>query len=295
MAVYLPSLFRLRIKLRKKVSFVLNLRGSMSRKVSGFTLIELLVVIAIIAILAAILFPVFAQARTKARQASDLSNLKQIGTAMMMYTQDYDEIMLGAGQNIPGSQCGTGANPGWAYWTLILNPYVKNKNVYWSPQFKFSFPWINAAWACKPAYAQAGLLDPDGNFYTSYMVNTTDTWYDVTWKDGGKHYGPGHASTGGVPMAEVADPAGTIYMVNGNYPDNNGLDVYLDYPRVLGKGSWGSLVGQVRNSSDPQKAGFFMGNDNILWCDGHVKTMQWGATRPDQWTVQDDKDGYTWN
>jgi prepilin-type N-terminal cleavage/methylation domain-containing protein len=57
----------------------------------GFTLIELLVVIAIIAILAAILFPVFAQAREKARQTACLSNTKQIGTAFMMYVQDYDE------------------------------------------------------------------------------------------------------------------------------------------------------------------------------------------------------------
>src|SRR5918997_594162 len=66
------------------------------RKTGGFTLIELLVVIAIIAILAAILFPVFAQAREKARQTSCLSNLKQIGTASMMYVQDYDEAMFPA-------------------------------------------------------------------------------------------------------------------------------------------------------------------------------------------------------
>ncbi|NCO34930.1 MAG: hypothetical protein AUJ92_00850 [Armatimonadetes bacterium CG2_30_59_28] len=62
------------------------------RRDKGFTLIELLVVIAIIAILAAILFPVFARAREKARTASCQSNLKQIGLAMMMYVQDFDEV-----------------------------------------------------------------------------------------------------------------------------------------------------------------------------------------------------------
>jgi prepilin-type N-terminal cleavage/methylation domain-containing protein len=60
----------------------------------GFTLIELLVVIAIIAILAAILFPVFAQAREKARSAACLSNLKQVGMATRMYSQDYDEVLV---------------------------------------------------------------------------------------------------------------------------------------------------------------------------------------------------------
>src|SRR5690349_3905542 len=68
-----------------------SLRRS-SRVRRGFTLIELLVVIAIIAILAAILFPVFAQAREKARQSSCLSNMKQIGSALLMYVQDYDEV-----------------------------------------------------------------------------------------------------------------------------------------------------------------------------------------------------------
>src|SRR3954468_16853992 len=75
-------------------------------RTSAFTLIELLVVIAIIAILAAILFPVFAQAREKARQASCMSNMKQIGLAVMQYEQDYDETVP-CGVNMYGGN-------GWA-------------------------------------------------------------------------------------------------------------------------------------------------------------------------------------
>ena len=68
----------------------------------GFTLIELLVVIAIIAILAAILFPVFAQARAKARQTACLSNMKQIGTAITMYSGDYDECVVPSENGVDG-------------------------------------------------------------------------------------------------------------------------------------------------------------------------------------------------
>jgi len=86
---------------------------------NAFTLIELLVVIAIIAILAAILFPVFAQARDKARQTADLSNLKQIGLAIQMYAQDYDETMAPAEGWRPEVQ----ADPGqFVTWMALVLP-----------------------------------------------------------------------------------------------------------------------------------------------------------------------------
>jgi len=93
---------------------------------TAFTLIELLVVIAIIAILAAILFPVFAQAREKARQSSCLNNEKQIGLAMMQYTQDYDETL------VPYSEFGRSGDHAFA-WTVVLQPYLKNTDIYRCP------------------------------------------------------------------------------------------------------------------------------------------------------------------
>lgn len=92
------------------------------RRKRGFTLIELLVVIAIIAILAAILFPVFAKAREKARQTSCMSNLKQLGTAVLMYAQDYDETL--PSYRLANSSPGCQIN-----WWNQITPYVKNAQI----------------------------------------------------------------------------------------------------------------------------------------------------------------------
>lgn len=94
------------------------------KSVGGFTLIELLVVIAIIAILAAILFPVFAQARDKARQASCQSNMKQWGQAFMMYVQDYDETFMGYNHTVFVTNA-AGQSVATSGWIAALQPYVE--------------------------------------------------------------------------------------------------------------------------------------------------------------------------
>jgi prepilin-type N-terminal cleavage/methylation domain-containing protein/prepilin-type processing-associated H-X9-DG protein len=141
-----------------------------SRRARAFTLIELLVVIAIIAILAAILFPVFAQAREKARSAGCLNNLKQVGIALQMYIQDYDETMPSACSW--GKAWGTSGSAGKlcppllaagapAYIQEFLVPYVKNENVWYCPS-------VGKSHAIGISNAQVKTMGDNG---TSYIWN----------------------------------------------------------------------------------------------------------------------------
>jgi prepilin-type N-terminal cleavage/methylation domain-containing protein/prepilin-type processing-associated H-X9-DG protein len=116
---------------------------------SAFTLIELLVVIAIIAILAAILFPVFAQARESARKASCLSNCKQMGLAVMQYTQDYDEMYVCNSWDTPPIDASDSDvhNPQYRTafpWVYRIQPYLKNRQVFVCP----SDPNPKDGWHC---------------------------------------------------------------------------------------------------------------------------------------------------
>jgi prepilin-type N-terminal cleavage/methylation domain-containing protein/prepilin-type processing-associated H-X9-DG protein len=138
------------------------------RKVGGFTLIELLVVIAIIAILAAILFPVFARAREKARQTTCLSNVKQIALGMLMYIQDYDE-------RFPYYALGTSTVDPWICWPHQLQPYIKNWQAYSCPSSPYgdamtyhgvtypvrpNYAFVNSLWSTNPPYRLATIISP---------------------------------------------------------------------------------------------------------------------------------------
>ena len=123
----------------------------------AFTLIELLVVIAIIAILAAILFPVFARAREKARQASCQSNLKQLALASKMYGSDYDESVTPGNMN-------TGAT--FYLWSNLLTPYTKNTQLFICPS-KPGQAWTGGA----PPYACVQLQTVLSNYTVNYCAS----------------------------------------------------------------------------------------------------------------------------
>jgi prepilin-type N-terminal cleavage/methylation domain-containing protein/prepilin-type processing-associated H-X9-DG protein len=137
------------------VSFV----KSGSRRAHGFTLIELLVVIAIIAILAAILFPVFAKAREKARQTSSANNLRSIATGFRMYAQDYDETS-------PDAYYYVNAGGQWITYMEVLDPYIKNTEI-----------WIDPSAETDPAAVMQKIFGVTG--YTSaagFFVSSTYLW-----------------------------------------------------------------------------------------------------------------------
>ena len=162
----------------------------------GFTLIELLVVIAIIAILAAILFPVFARAREKARQASCESNLKELGLAFKMYASDYDEKNCPAAASAPV----IGGNGIW--WMILLQPYIKNIQILNCPSNPNDGAFCgNAGGACEGTKVPS----PDPyRYYGGYGVN----WgWDPTLN-------AGWTSPLGVKDASIQDVSGTFLVMD---------------------------------------------------------------------------------
>ena len=222
----------------------------------AFTLIELLVVIAIIAILAAILFPVFARARENARRASCQSNLKQIGLGIMQYTQDYDE-------RYPDRFIGNEVNS----WRRQIFPYVKSTQIFRCP----SNTSTNNAGFCVDSnqsdMAAAGLPTDAPRFPISYAINGANN----VW--GWFSYGP---NLGGTPLSL----------------DNEGVALASlpDVSRTLMVGE----SDREWTETTRDEGGFrgHLNTVNFLFADGHVKAMKPSATiqGTNMWTREEEAD-----
>jgi prepilin-type N-terminal cleavage/methylation domain-containing protein/prepilin-type processing-associated H-X9-DG protein len=244
----------------------------MSVKTSGFTLIELLVVIAIIALLAAILFPVFAQAREKARSATCQSNLHQIGLAILMYKEDYDE------HYVPKYNClvwdttypdhcdsptrvGDTIDPPLTEWLpsngapagtdYLLRPYVKNDDVRKCPSRYQGPPWNPGE---QPAQGR-------------YTINAWDSSFNN---------GAPETSPQGQPDSAVTEPAQTLIVWE---HINNASECQVGQP-----GGQGDQLAPAVNHWETAHSGGM----NSLWCDGHVKWLLVSQFKRSWFTIQED-------
>jgi len=261
----------------------LNLSSAPKRTHRAFTLIELLVVIAIIAILAAILFPVFAQAREKARSASCLSNEKQIGLAILQYVQDYDETYP------------IGVNADWnASWPTLVQPYVKSLDVFRCPSDRelWQVDWTNGWGGVPISYACNGattgpdtylsptptnpqyLLGPMGMAQDFWIIPTTHT------------------------IGDIKRPAESILVTekhSADVKDSGGwgqLSSFAPGCIIMGQTSWDGLAANELPNGTRPAAKYPLGPEgsvsahhatmaNFVFCDGHVKSMKPASTNPD--------------
>lgn len=259
----------------------------MRRTRYGFTLIELLVVIAIIAILAAILFPVFAQAREAARKASCQSNMKQIGLAWRMYNDDHDGVTLPS-YVYPA---------GWRVcphfiWPDQLQAYIKNWGIFACPSGIQSIYVDDAARNCAaigPQPYRGTLANP---LRLTYVYN--EGWIDAARPiaQGASATAPyilpgyngivreeaagpnGSGADMGASDAEFEDPAGTIVATDGIPTSTTGTAAVVVF-RIIRDADWGT---------SPKSISRHHQGVNCLFVDGHVKTSK--KTTFGMWTRQ---------
>jgi len=244
------------------------------KPVKGFTLIELLVVIAIIAILAAILFPVFAKVREKARQTSCTSNMKQIGLGILQYVQDNDEAFPSGQQDNDNSG-----------WPSLVQPYIKSLAVFRCPdETNTNLPatkpdWLREDWAGVPiSYASNGWIN---NSELRGVIGMAQSW----------------VASSPSTLARVNRPADSIMVAekfNGDFIKGGStygnLSSYSRGCMFTGYGWWGG-PDQIPDGRNPANAAYpggpsgavsvpHTGRSNFLFVDGHVKTLLAVSTNP---------------
>jgi prepilin-type N-terminal cleavage/methylation domain-containing protein/prepilin-type processing-associated H-X9-DG protein len=232
----------------------------------AFTLIELLVVIAIIAILAAILFPVFAQAKLAAKKTADLSNLKQIGLGIMMYSNDSDDMLpRGGTQDAAGN---------WFTWREEVEPYIKNGQQSYSngDEFVNGGMWTSPAQPPNSLYgygAHDGLIPADYSWYAPTSFNSS---HSVTQLENGSR--TLMVTTIGInPNWNAGSALGVETLLwtwcNWSWPvtwDPTGMAQYQgDNRDTDGKIGW--KLPRYR----------YTNNANIAWGDGHAKSVVAGG------------------
>jgi prepilin-type N-terminal cleavage/methylation domain-containing protein len=231
---------------------------------AAFTLIELLVVIAVIAILAAILFPVFAQARERARMSACISNMRQIGTALTIYTQDYDETFPYIRFHGAGAQRGNHTY----VWKNAIRPYLRSLDIFACPSNPYSRTTPGLAGSSdaggtpsKPGSNSEGWeLEPEQRMPISYAMNScASTWYPAD--DTADKPGPP------LRQAQVERAADVILIAE---------DQAWPWPDIHAGWLWGA--GAFSNPCTGVFAHSAGKVGNFIFYDLHVRSRKWLAT-----------------